>query len=853
MDEEATIRDLLEEALNSGRTPGEVCADHPELLGAVQRRWLRIQDLARDLEHIFPTSGRASPQRDASHAGGQRELPRIPGYEVWSLIGHGGMGAVYKALHLKLDRVVAVKMLIGGDPAIARERAALLREARTAAGLGHRNIVEVFDAGEADGHPFFTMEFVEGGSLAEQFRGVPRPPREAAELVAVIATAVQAAHEKGVVHRDIKPGNILITADGIPKVSDFGLARSIGDGAATTGAARLGTPSYMAPEQALGSPDAFGPRVDVYALGALLYEAVTGRPPFRASSPLEIQRQVISDEPIPPSHINPRVPRDVETIALRCLQKRPSARYASAGELVADLRRFLAGEAIVARKTPAVVRAIKWTRRHPTVTTALAFSILVVVAGVVAAANSVAEAAASRRLVENALEEVERSQRASDWRGARPALVRASLHLGGDGPADLKARLATVQRADDVAARLDAARIARALASGSRESMSQTDRDYAALFRDACGATVEEAPETSAAKIMTSTISATMVGAMYDWMLCEPLAARRREWILAVLRIVDSDGGGWRDRSRDPNAWDDRSALARAISDSTVPGQPTDYLLWLSYRMRELGRDPTSFLRRVQAAHRTDFWANYVLAEALYGHREFDEAIRFFQAAIAIRPDVALAHNNLAKCLRNLNRHGESLDALQEALRLDSQALPVRGNLGMALMLLGRHAEALPHFEFGVRAQPGHVQFRVDFGNTLVALDRRDEAAEQLEAAARLDGGSYVTREALLTGLLRTNQGSRAVPIARAMIQGDPTRYASWDGVAEFLLFIGATKEYEATRTRLLDAFASTSDPIVCERLCRACALSPMSDPAIRFASAAIERAMERRDERSGI
>ena len=195
------------------------------------------------------------------------------------------MGIVYRAWHLRLDRAVALKMLLAGAYARPEERDRFLREAQAVAALRHPNIVQVHDAGEVDGRPYFTMELVEGGDLADQIQGVPQPARQAADLVATIADAVHTAHESGIVHRDLKPNNILLTEDGTPKVTDFGLARRMeGDGELTFSGAPLGTPSYMAPEQARGDKGAIGPATDVYALGAILYELLTGRPPFRADT-----------------------------------------------------------------------------------------------------------------------------------------------------------------------------------------------------------------------------------------------------------------------------------------------------------------------------------------------------------------------------------------------------------------------------------------------------------------------------------------------------------------------------------------------------------------------------------------
>jgi serine/threonine protein kinase/tetratricopeptide (TPR) repeat protein len=302
-------------------------------------------------------------------------LPHVPGYEVLGELGRGGMGVVYKARHVRLDRVVALKMILAGAYAGAQECDRFRAEAQSAARLQHPHIVQIHEVGEHDGRPYLTLEFVDGGSLAQRLTGAPFPAAQAAPLVHCLARAVQHAHERGVVHRDLKPANILLTAEGVPKITDFGLARRLdGDAAETRTGAILGTPCYMAPEQAAGRAGAAGTPADVYGLGAILYELLTGRPPFLAATALETLELVRDQEPVPPRRLQPRVPRDLETICLKCLQKDPGKRYASAAELAQDLERFLSGRSVRARPTPRWERALKWARRRPAVAGLLAVS-----------------------------------------------------------------------------------------------------------------------------------------------------------------------------------------------------------------------------------------------------------------------------------------------------------------------------------------------------------------------------------------------------------------------------------------------------------------------------------------------
>jgi serine/threonine-protein kinase len=299
-------------------------------------------------------------------ARGPATLPPVAGYELLDELGRGGMGVVYQARHLALNRVVALKMVRTGGDAGPEEAARFRAEAEAAARLQHPHVVQIFEVGEHEGRPYLALEYAAGGSLARKLGGTPLSPAEAAALVEPLARAVDAAHGRGIVHRDLKPGNVLLTADGTPKVADFGLARCAGaEGAHTQTGAVLGTPSYMAPEQAAGKSREVGPAADVYALGAILYECLTGRPPFKGATPLETLEQVRSREPVPPSHLQPRVPRDLETVCLKCLEKEPHRRYASAAALADDLARFREARPVSARPVGRLGRAWKWCRRRP--------------------------------------------------------------------------------------------------------------------------------------------------------------------------------------------------------------------------------------------------------------------------------------------------------------------------------------------------------------------------------------------------------------------------------------------------------------------------------------------------------
>jgi WD40 repeat protein len=292
----------------------------------------------------------------------------VPGYQILGELGRGGMGVVYRARQIKADRLVALKMILVGGHAGSEDLLRFRTEAESLARLQHPNIVQVHDVSEHESRPYFSMEFCPGGSLEKKLNSTPIAPQEAAALVEKLARAMAAAHDKGVIHRDLKPANVLLAEDGTPKITDFGLAKKLDQQSGQTkSGAIMGTPSYMAPEQAGGKAKELGPVCDVYALGAILYECLTGRPPFKAATALDTVLQVVSEEPVSPSQLNVKTPKDLETICLKCLQKDPGRRYSTSEALADDLLRFRAGAPIAARPVRLPERAWKWVKRRPAV------------------------------------------------------------------------------------------------------------------------------------------------------------------------------------------------------------------------------------------------------------------------------------------------------------------------------------------------------------------------------------------------------------------------------------------------------------------------------------------------------
>ncbi|WP_406698316.1 bifunctional serine/threonine-protein kinase/formylglycine-generating enzyme family protein [Singulisphaera sp. Ch08] len=375
-----------DEARRQGETlsAAELCPDNLE-------RQERLRNRIQELERIYKVL-RVSDE-SSSPAQGSKTIADL---DLLEELGRGGMAVVFKARQTELKRIVAVKMILAGPYSRPEQVARFHAEAEVVARLEHPHIVTIHKLGEHEGRPVLVLEYMPGGTLAERYAGAPQPPTEAAKLVEALARAMHHAHGRGIVHRDLKPSNILLTADGVPKVADFGLAKILDDDAGTTWTGDiLGTPSYMAPEQAEGKSRSIGPATDVYALGAILYEALTGRPPFQGTTKQETLELVRTQEPVSPRRLQPKISRDLETICLTCLRKEPIRRYRSAEDLAEDLQRSLDGFPIRARRIGLGERIVRWVRRHPTLMAVVAAGLTVLL--VLAIAGVRAEGQARRR------------------------------------------------------------------------------------------------------------------------------------------------------------------------------------------------------------------------------------------------------------------------------------------------------------------------------------------------------------------------------------------------------------------------------------------------------------------------
>lgn len=780
MTDEDRILKLLEEILESGCTPEDACAKSPELLPEVRARLRHLRSIENQIDVLFPSSnpGALDDTRRRSASPGAK-LPLIDGYDVESVLGRGGMGVVYKARHLKLNRLVALKMLVAGPYASPQEVARFVRESQAVAELQHSNIVQIHDVGDLEGRPYFTMEFVEGGSLADELAGMPQPARRAAELMVTLATAVHLAHSKGIIHRDLKPANILITADGTPKIADFGLARHVGDDPKLTmSGARVGTPSYMAPEQALGKAGTLGPSVDIYALGAILYEMLTGRPPFRADTAGETERQVIAEEPAPPSRLNANVPRDMETMCLKCLHKDPQRRYDSARELAEDLRRFLDCKPILARPIGMTERAAKWVRRRPAEAT-LAATMLALVGLALGGAfwqerqqaeqrtDKARQEGRARQAVDAAVEQAATLQRQGRWPEAKAALEGASSLLGTSPVKGLRERVDQALADANMVAELEETRLRLSDGMKGYETASLSpERMYEQAFRNYGIPLLSLVPEQAAARVRNSDIRDTLVEFLHDWF--HWVSDANRDHLQAVLDLADDDE--WRRAFRKALAVNDADKLKALASESEAPVQPPVILSGLCGTLLADGYRPEALalLREAHQLHPGDFWINYLLGH-LWEQERPQEAVGYLRAAVAIRPGSDQVYTMLGRALRETGDAEGALAAFRRA----------------------------------------------------VALNPNRAGAKDLARALAPRGGLEEARA-----------------VWEKILERDPSDFQQyWYGYAQLCLYLGNEEAYRKARKALLDRFADNpGDWRVAERTSLACLLLPDSSDDLRRA-----------------
>jgi tetratricopeptide (TPR) repeat protein/predicted Ser/Thr protein kinase len=753
--------------------------------------------------------------RGPPHAASQGAAPQVPGYEVLGELGRGGMGVVYQARQAHPARLVALKVILAGAYADAERRARFLAEADAIARLRHPHIVQVYEVGQHGGVPFLALEFVGGGTLAQRLAGGPLPPRQAAELLEALARAVEHAHQHGVVHRDLKPSNVLLTEEGQPKVTDFGLAKQPGPALTATGAV-LGTPSYMAPEQAEGG--AVGPAADVYALGAVLYEVLTGRPPFRAASALETLGQVRSQEPVAPGELQPATPRDLETVCLKCLEKEPARRYPSAGELADDLRRFLDGKPVRARPVGRVERLWRWCRRNPAVAGLLAALVLALFGGFAGVTGK--------------------------WREAEEAREEAD-----------QARKLAEDRAEEIRQGLERLKSANALVETARAYNDQQRWD------DACAAwtmALRLRPEQGA----TWGERGHLYARLGLWELAAPDVAKQIElqepplafpWLChALLRAHAGDSNGY------------HQACARM--HERFHGTHSSPFAMDLVRACTLAPDPHGHPARGVELARAVVEANpgvayylHVLGAAHYRAGQHERAIRRLRESLEVDPNWAdrpINYPFLAMAYHRLGRRAEARQALDEAARAIDRWTQERYRSGLAGRWVGnqgattfwpifwwewlgcrlsyREARAL----MGLPPPPDDPRRHVLRARSFAGLRWADKAVAEYDAALRLrPHDPQILLEAHRSrGYYHTTlrQWDRAAAEYARASELQPEDSHLWHFRAVAHLAAGDVDAYRGVCAAMLERLGKTQDRGAAYNVVEACVLAPnaLPDPA---------------------
>ncbi|WP_143393426.1 serine/threonine-protein kinase [Fimbriiglobus ruber] len=606
-------------------------------------------------------------------------VPDIPGYAVEAEIARGGMGVVYRARDQRLNRPVAIKMILGGkyhDPA-ARVR--FLIEAEAIAQLDHPNVVSVYEFGTHDDLPFFALEYVGGGTLASKLAQDGKPaPLAAAELLVKLTDGIREAHAKGIVHRDLKPSNVLLTATGEPKIADFGIAK-VGQSDMTATGAVMGTPSYMSPEQAGGRTREVGTPTDVYALGAILYEMLTGRPPFLGESSMATIQQVLNQEPARPRTINPEVSRDLETICLKCLAKDPKQRYGSASELAADLKAFVAGKPIAARPVGIVERAWKWTRRHPARAIGMAAGICLAIGLAVAGYEVHKQREADRQEVN------ERMNRNDEAVTALLDQCEAALKDGDASRAsvavDAAERRAVEGGVDHLSERIDVLRANVALLKdldavdrfrSTRKGLFEESNKIVARYREALkkfGADPNDvAPEAASTKVSETKVKDRLV-VVFDYLLGE----EKNSEVLATLKLIDPDA--FRDAVRDAVQQGNSQKIDELANRPAALDQSPGFTIFMIERMSSGEERRRELFEAVACKRPRDLGLLIASGSVNLDDDEYspDEQLRWYQAAASIVPESSLAHKMLAEILTRKGDRNGAIIQFREAIRLDPQ------------------------------------------------------------------------------------------------------------------------------------------------------------------------------------
>jgi tetratricopeptide (TPR) repeat protein len=854
MPDDPRVQQLLDELFDHDTTPEEVCGTCPDLLPIVRGRWRQICRARAELDALLPILPSGSSSTSVPE---EQPLPQIPGYEVDAVLGHGGMGVVFRARHLKLGRFVALKMTLAGSYASLAERERIRREAEAVAALRHANVVQVYDVGELAGRPYFTMELIEGGSLAQRQAGVPQSAPQAAALLATLAEAVHAAHQGGIIHRDLKPANILFTGDGTPKITDFGLARRLeGNTVLTLSGAPLGTPNYMAPEQARGQSREIGPAADVYALGAILYEQLTGRPPFVGETPTETLWNVIQNEPIPLVRLNRKVPRDLQTICLTCLQKETRHRYVTAAALADDLQRFLRGDPIAARPESSVMRWMRRACQQPVLAAALVIAAISTLAFAGGGLWLFSDRSAKAQAAQEDVGDMVRYLNDSAWEQASAARDRASGRLGNSAPLPLRRRIEQGTRDLELAVRLDVFHTKGAEAIVGGVPLVNYDREFREAIRTAGLGTFGDDPATVARQIRASDIRQALIDA-FDWysVVTSHSEPEQSAWALKVARISDADQSSWRHRCRDPNVLKDKEAIRELIAASPIG----DFTLlpvctleaYLTDEQRPLA-DRLALLNRLYQAHPDDFWINMRIGGFLRSNQKSSEALGYIQTATVLRPESAIARYQFGYVLSDLGRLEDAAEQFRRASELEPTTDIYHQFYLRRLSDLGRQEAAAEHLRGLLRAETKSALAYVELGRYAEREGLDSEALDLFTKAVELDTTRIDSHNALREFLLKRGRWKELQSAWQASLAHGPPQHSAWYGYAELCLFLGEENEYLRVRQALLDRFRDTTNARFAETVSRSILLRPASGDELAAAIVLSARALASEPDKRG-
>ena len=599
----------------------------------------------------------------------------------------------------------------------------------------------------------------------------------------------------------------------------------------------------------------------------MLYKMLTARPPFQAETTTATIQQLLSEEPVPPSLLNSRTPRDLETICLKCLSKEPQSRYESAASMADDLRRFERGEPVAARRIGHFGRLSRWARRRPALATAWATCILLALVLTVSGSWWFLQRVAAERAAEVdgrvELREAEQLRQKGDYAGAAAALDRARLRLGKAGPAALHERLDQAAAAVELVQHLEAIRLERALVKPPTELLgvlilpppevskdahapiaeTGTGRHYEESFREAGIGAPGDDPAVVAARVGASPVREALLAALDDWAACA-IDRDQQAWVVAVVRRADPDP--WRDSVRDPATWVNPEALRDLAARAPVPQQSAQILAVLGARLRGKKLDAVPFLVRVVSSYPADFWVNIEMGNALWSQSNLVEATGYYRTALALRPQTVSLHYALGGLYLAQHRWDESIAEFDQAVRLTPENPWCHNRLGFTLAWKGGHDdEAIAQFREAVRldANIGWSHYFL-----AVALERKncfDEAVDEFREAARLLPEKRAEWERNLRKLLlKLGRGAEARAAWKEELAAHPSNHDDWFGYAELCLFQGDEEEYRRARRELLAQFGTVTDRAVAERVARACLLLPPTEGELRQAVALTEHAV---------